>query len=111
MSTTTEAHFRFLYQGYVLQFLADLMTATIDAATAATFQHAVQSYCDDLRPWITPTEVTTHTVFSLFADCTSNEATDVMTVNLSPEGEAFFLAWMRRQAVMMKSGNAVGHAH
>ncbi len=40
-----------------------------------------------------------HTVFSLLAEYTMEEATDLVTVQLSPEGEAFFHAWVPRQAV------------
>ena len=39
-------------------------------------------------------------VFSLFDDCIINEETDLITVQLSPEGEAFFRAWVHRQAVL-----------
>ena len=102
MSTTTDGHFQIMYQDLVLEFLADLMTKTIDAVTPEAFQHAVQSYCDELSPWITLTDASTHfpTIFSLFEDCTINDARDVTMLQLSPEGEAFFRAWVRRQAVL-----------
>lgn len=97
------------YREHVLQFLSELMNATETGVTAGAFQHAVQAYCDDLRPWLTPTDAphSPRVSFSLFDEYAINENTNVITIRLSPEGEAFFHAWMRRQMVMAKTGQSV----
>jgi hypothetical protein len=98
-----------IYRDHVIEFLAELMNATHTATTPDAFQRAVQAYCDDLRPWMVPEDMpsTPRANFSLFAECTINEDTEGITVQLSPEGEAFFRAWIRRQAVMAETGSLV----
>ena len=101
MSTHTDDAFHSLYRELLLHFLADLMTATDAAATPGAFERAVQAYFEDLRPWVCPADApsTSRAVFPLFADCTMREDTEVTAVRLSPEGEAFFRTWVRRQTV------------
>jgi hypothetical protein len=91
-----------LYSDLVLQFLADLMNATQEARTPEAFQRALQEYCDALRPWLVQTDAPAapRPVFPLFDACTINEEEDEAAVLLSLEGEAFFRAWVRRQAVL-----------
>ena len=52
-------------------------------------------------------------MFPLFAEGTLDEEKDVATVRLSPEGEAFFRAWVRRRAVLLGVGMAMdpGESH
>jgi len=99
-----------LYRDFVLQFLAELMNRTqLDVAPEA-FQRTVQTYCDELRPWVLPSDVPhmPHTVFSLCEECTINADTDEIIVRFSPEGAAFFHAWLRRQEVMEAAAQATG---
>jgi len=86
----------------LLEFLAELMNVTHTAATPEAFQRAVQAYCDDLRPWVLPADAphTARASFSLFAEYHNSEGADAFTVRLSPEGAAFFRAWLRRHGVM-----------
>ncbi len=95
-----------LYRELVLQFLAELMTATAEAPTPAAFHAAVQAYCEELRPWLAPADAPAEarSVFPLFAECTLDEERDLVTVRLSPEGEAFFRAWVRRRAILLGVG-------
>src|SRR5215471_2948031 len=94
-----------LYRALLLEFLADLLTATHTADTPGASHHAVQSFCEELRPWLTPADGPSEprAVFSLLAAYTLEEATDLLTVQLSPEGEAFFRAWERRPAVQSET--------
>jgi hypothetical protein len=95
-----------LYRDLLLQFLAELMAVTDSDTTDESFQRAFQTYFNDLRPWLTPADAsnTFRAVFPLFSECTINEEIDMTTVRLSPEGEAFFRAWVRRQAVLTEAG-------
>jgi len=98
MSMHTDDAFHSLSRELLLLFLADLLTATDAAATPEAFERAVQAYSEDLRPWMCPADApsTPRAAFPLFADCTMHEDTEVTAVRLSPEGEAFFRAWVRR---------------
>jgi hypothetical protein len=95
-----------LYQALVVQFHADLRTATIDAPTPEALQNASQAYCDSLRPWLDPGDCPTpaRAVFPLLEDYTCNDDTDQITVHLSHEGSAFFRAWLRRQRDLVWAG-------
>jgi hypothetical protein len=102
--------FPVLSHDFVLPFLAELMNQTQTATTPEAFQHAVQTYCDELRPWVLPGDVppTPRAVFSLYEECTIREDTDEILVRFSPEGAAFFRAWLRRQGVMEATAQAKG---
>src|SRR5260221_9505064 len=97
------------HRDHVLQFLAELMNVTHTASTPEAFQEAVQAYCDDLREWVLPTDVppTPRAVFSLFDECTITEDPNDIIVRLSPEGAAFFRAWLRRQGGMEATAQAM----
>src|SRR5262245_31403515 len=104
--TRAKDPFSVVYRDLVLQFLAELLSATYAAATPETFQSTFQAYFDELRPWLLPADVpsTPRPVFPLFDEFTMDETSDVTSVRLSPEGEAFFRAWVRRQAVLAETG-------
>jgi len=89
-----------------LQFLAELMLATQDASTPEAFQQATQAYFDALFPWLDPHEYPTvgKANFPVFANCDIDEVTDFATVQLSPESEAFFHAWLRRETFQRNGG-------
>jgi hypothetical protein len=90
----------------VLHFLAELLSTTQAATTPETFQRAFQAYFDELHPWLTLADapLAPRPVFPLFDEWTMDEATDVTRVRFSPKGEAFFRAWVRRQAVLADTG-------
>jgi hypothetical protein len=95
-----------LYRDLVIQFLAELMLATQDEPTQEAFQGATQAYCDALRPWLEPGDcpLLARAVFPLFESYTCNDDTDQITARLSPEGYAFFRAWLRRQSDLVRAG-------
>ena len=99
-----------LYHTLLPEFLAALFTATHTADTPDAFRHAVQRFCDELRPWLRPADapLEPRAIFSLLAEYTLEEATDLVTVQLSPEGEALFRAWVWRQAVLAETGRRCG---
>src|SRR5689334_24450677 len=95
-----------LHRELVIHFLADLMRLTADIKNPDAFQSALQTFCDDLRPWLEQHNCPPHprAVFSLLEDCTFDATGENMTVVLSPEAEAFFRAWLRRNKILHEGG-------
>ena len=81
-----------LHQKLVVQFLAELMTATTAVPTPEAFQHAAQAFCDALAPWLDPADgpARPRTVFPVLEDCTFDDEAERISVRFSPEGEALF---------------------
>jgi hypothetical protein len=104
-----------LYQDLVVQFLADLMSATTEVSTPHAFQHATQAFRDALQPWLDPADGPAHPrlVFPILEDCMFDEEAACVSVRFSPEGEALFRAWLRRHAVLLHAGlhTAVDMSH
>jgi len=104
-----------LHQDLVVQFLAELMTATTAVSTPEAFQHAAQAFCDALEPWLDPADgpARPRAVFPILDDCTFDDEAERVSVRFSPEGEALFRAWVRRHAVLLHAGlyTAAGTSH
>jgi len=96
----------------VMQFLAELMNATMDLQDHTAFQQALQSYCDSLRPWLDPADGPPHphALFSLLENCSFDESSENVTVVLSPEAKALFRAWLRRNQISETAGLHTAHA-
>jgi len=96
----------------VVQFLADLMQATMENQNQAAFQRTLQTYCDSLRPWLAPSDgpLNPRPIFSLLKGCTFDETGAQITVVLSPEAEALFRAWLRRNKVLNAGGFNTMHS-
>lgn len=96
----------------VVQFLAELMRATIEAENQDAFQQALQNYCDGLRSWLEPHDgpPDPRAVFSLLESCSFDEAEEQISVVLSPEAEALFKAWLRRKKSWNDAGLYTAHA-
>jgi hypothetical protein len=90
-----------LSRDLVVRFLAELMRVTNDALTPEAFQEASQAYFDNLRLWLDPADCPARPreLFTLFDDCAFDDAGERVAVRFSPEGEAYFRAWVRRQVV------------
>jgi hypothetical protein len=60
----------------VVQFLAELMQATVNHQDQSAFQQALQTYCDSLRPWSEPSDgpPNPRAFFSLLENCEFDEA-------------------------------------
>jgi hypothetical protein len=112
MSTHTPSLLSDHYTEQVVQFLADLLQATIGHQDQAAFQQALQTYCDNLRPWLEPSDgpPNPRAIFSLLEGCTFDEIGDNVTVVLSPEAEALFCAWLRRNKIWSDAGLNTVHA-
>jgi len=101
-----------LHRELVIHFLADLMRLTAEIANPKAFQSALQVFCDDLHPWLERQDCPPNprAVFSLLEDCTFDATGEHMTVVLSPEAEAFFRAWLRRNKILHEGGFNTAHA-
>ena len=110
MTFLTEDEFATVYHELAIEFVAELMQVTHGADTEAAFQQALQTYVDELRPWLRERDVpeTVRSTFSLFDTCDESVQTDDPRIQFSPEGDALFRAWVRRQAAVM--GVAREHA-
>jgi hypothetical protein len=92
-----------MYHELAFEFVAELMQVTDGTDTAAAFQQALQTYVNELRPWLRERDVpeTVRSTFSLFDACEESAQTDDLRIQFSPEGDALFRAWVRRQAAAM----------
>jgi hypothetical protein len=108
MAMATDEQSRALYSELVLEFMAELMAVTQGATTDTAFQRALQGYVEELRPWLTEQDAprAPRPAFSLFTACEVTENGETVNVVLSPEGEAVFRAWVRRQAVISATARA-----
>lgn len=106
MPTQIDDAYQTWHRDLVLQFLTDLMTATIDTPTPEAFQQATQAFCTALEPWVDPadTPLQPRSVFCLFTECTFDERGETATICLSPEGEAYFRAWARQHVMLTEAG-------
>jgi len=101
-----------LRQELVLQFLAELMRATIDAENQNDFQQVLKEYCEGFRPWLEcingPLPV--RSTFSLLESYNVDKTDENSTVVLPPEAEALFRAWLRRNKIWSDGGLNTMHA-
>ena len=104
MTVIPEDDIAAVYHELALEFVAELMQVTDGADTAEAFQYALQTYVDELRPWLRERdmpEATVRSTFSLFEAPEESMQTDDLRLQFSPEGDALFRAWVRRQAAVM----------
>jgi hypothetical protein len=93
------------HHALVMQFVAALLQRTLSSPTVEAHQHALQSFLDDLTPWITPVELPilleqSFTLFDHLAFTPHGDGNDeAMTVGLSPGGEIVFRAWLRQRGL------------
>lgn len=87
----------------VVQFIGDVLKRTIDCPTVVAHQQALQAFLDELAPWVTPADLPPRRrqSFTLFdhLSCAPHGEDEDVWVALSPEGQAFFRAWLRQRGV------------
>lgn len=107
-TTATKEHRR----EYIVRFLAELLQVTGTPNNQAEFQAALQTYCDHLKPWLDPSDgpPNPRVMFSLLEGYTFDESGEHITVVLSPEAEALFRAWLRRNQIAEQAGLHTAHA-
>lgn len=101
-----------LRREYVMRFLAELMQVTGMPERQEDFQAALQAYCDHLKPWLEPHDGPSNprAVFSLLEHCEFDDKGEQISVVLSPEAEALFRAWLRRNKILHDGGFNAAHA-
>lgn len=109
---TTAALSQDAHRDLVVQFLAEIMQETLEVKDPQAFQQALQQYCDQLRPWLLPSDgpANPRAVFSLLEDCAFDDTREHVTVVLSPEAQALFHAWLRRNQIGNDAGLHTAHA-
>ena len=99
------AHAPAPHHALVMQFVAALLQRTLGCPTVEGHQHALQSFLDDLTPWISPAEHPTlqaqpFTLFDHLAFAPHDESDDEeVSVVLSPGGAIVFRAWLRQRGL------------
>ena len=90
----------------VMQFLAQIMRATGAPSDQESFQRSLQTFVDGLRPWLESQDGPTNprALFNEGEQCAFDETNDNITVVLSPEAEALFRAWLRRNKIASDAG-------
>jgi hypothetical protein len=101
-----------LNRQFVVQFLAEIMQMTGTSNPQEAFQASLQAYVDSLRPWLEPTDgpPNPRAVFSLLENCEFDQTGEYISVVLSPEAEALFRAWLRRNKIWDDAGLYTAHA-
>jgi hypothetical protein len=96
----------------IVRFLAELMQVTGTPGDQASFQAALQRYCNSLQPWLESSDgpPNPRAVFSLLDDCSFDATGTEVSVVLSPEAEALFKAWLRRNKIWSAAGLNTAHA-
>jgi hypothetical protein len=96
----------------VMHFLAKIMRATGTPKNQEVFQQSLQRYVNGLRPWLEPGDgpATPRALFTLFEQSAFDETNDNITVVLSPEADALFRAWLRRNKIASVAGLNTAHA-
>src|SRR5262245_36324351 len=96
----------------VVRFLAELMQRTGTPDNQTDFQAALQAFCDSLRPWMEPCDDPSNprATFTLLDSCAFDETGETISVVLSPEAEALFRAWLRRNKIWSDAGLHTAHA-
>ena len=101
-----------LHRDLVVQFLAELLQVTGTPKEQEAFQRSLQTFVNGLLPWLDPSDgpPNPQAVFSLLDDFTFDATSENVTVVLSPEAEALFRAWLRRNKIWSDAGLNTAHA-
>ena len=96
----------------IVRFLAELMQITGTPHDQEAFQRSMQTYVDGLQPWLEPRDSppSPRAVFSLLEDFSFDTTGEEVSVVLSPEAEALFKAWLRRNKIWSDAGLNTAHA-
>ena len=82
------------------RFMAELLGRTMEIVDEVAYQRELQSFLDELKPWVHPGDCPgPRAEFTLFSRLEMDEVTEMVSVVLTSEGQAFFRAWLQRQGI------------
>ena len=83
------------------RFVADLLARTRDCGDDdAAHQRTVHAFLDELRPWVHAADCPApRDTFTVFSEMSLDPDTETVSVAFTPEGRAFFRAWLRRRGL------------
>jgi hypothetical protein len=97
-----EPHTMSALSALTCQFLAELLKHTDDAPTPAVHRKRLRAFIEELQPWVDVADCPAppRRVFTLFEELSVDEE-DGETIwgTFTPEGLAFFRAWLRRRGI------------
>jgi hypothetical protein len=101
-----------LRRDLVVRFLAELFQMTGTPQEQEIFQRSLQTFVDELQPWLDPSDgpPNPRAVFSLREGFSFDADREEVSVTLSPEAEALFNAWLRRNKIWSDAGLNTVHA-
>lgn len=84
-----------------MRFIVDLLGSAGPRPSEEELQASMQAFFEGLGPWLLPSDLTRPIPpnFTLFRDFQTTEDGKYYRAALSPEGEALFRAWLRRQGI------------
>jgi len=99
-------------RGLIVRFMAELLAITGNLKDQDAFQSSLQTFVNELQPWLDPSDGPPNPrgVFSLLEDFSFDATGEEISVVLSPEAEALFKAWLRRNKIWSDAGLHTAHA-
>ena len=95
-----------LRRDLIVRFLAELLQVTGTPEDQKTFQQSLQTYVDGFRPWLESSDgpPNPRAVFSLLEHCEFDKSGEQISIIFSPEAQALFRAWLRRNKIWSDAG-------
>jgi hypothetical protein len=92
------------YHDLAVRFVKEILKVQLRETTDEGWTRATTAYFEALAPWVELSDLPTppRMPFVLFEHLTfehEGEEDESVTVTLSPEGQLFFLAWLRRKGI------------
>jgi hypothetical protein len=82
------------------RFMADLLKRTMGIVDDDAYRREVQAFCNELKPWVQPGDCPhPRPEFTVFSRIDMDDKNDTISVSFTPEGLAFFRAWLRRRGL------------
>jgi hypothetical protein len=80
--------------------MADLVGCGMMMTDEVAYQRHLQSFLDRLKPWLYPGDCPEPCpAFTVFSRIEIDDETETLSLIFTPEGLAFFRAWLRRQGI------------
>ena len=88
------------FSSLACRFMAELLDRTMDIVDDAAHQREVQAFLDELKPWLHLGDCPApRPEFTVFSSINMDQETEMVSIDFTPEGLAFFRAWLRRRGM------------